>query len=50
MRIGYKFGQGTTNQILGMEDKRDRTIEQLTEIEIRQNESVRKLFHLIKKE
>ena len=29
MRIGYKFGQGTANQILGMEDKRDRTREQI---------------------
>ena len=47
MRIAYRLGRGSTSQILGMEEKRDRTIEQLTDVEIDKNESVRKLFHLI---
>ena len=47
VRIAYRMGRGSTSQILGIESKRDHTIEQLTEVEIKQNESVRKLFQLI---
>lgn len=47
IRIAYKFGRGSTNQILGMEDQRDRTIEQLTDVEIDKDESVRRLLQLI---
>ena len=50
IRIAYRMGRGSTSQILGMEDKRDRTIEQLTDIEIDKDESVRKLAQLIGKE
>ena len=48
IRIAYRMGRGSTSQMLGMENRRDRTIEQLTEVEIKQNESVRKLFQLIR--
>ena len=47
IRIAYRMGRGSTNQILGIESKRDRALEQLTKVEIEQNESVRKLYHLI---
>ena len=50
IRIAYRLGRGSTAQILGMEEKRDRTIEQLTDVEIEQNESVRKIEQLIGKE
>lgn len=46
-RIAYKFGRGSTSQILSMEDKLDRTSEQLTNVTIDKDESVRKLLHLI---
>ena len=50
MRIAYRMGQGSTSQILGMEDKRDRTREQIVEVEIDKDESVRKLVQLIGEE
>lgn len=50
MRIAYKFGKGSTSQILGMENRRDRTVEQIVEVEIDKNESVRELFYLIGQE
>jgi hypothetical protein len=46
-RIAYKFGQGNTSQILGMEDRRDRTREQIIEVEIKRDEAVRELIQLI---
>ncbi len=45
-RIAYKFGQGSTSQILGMEDRRDRLSEQLIDVEIRMDEVVRELLQL----
>jgi hypothetical protein len=45
-RIAYKFGQGETSQILGMEDRRDRTLEQIVDVEIKRDESVRELLQL----
>jgi hypothetical protein len=45
-RIAYKFGQGSTSQILGMEDKRDRLGEQIVDVEIEQDEVERKLLKL----
>ena len=47
IRIAYRMGRGSTSQILGMEDRRDRTIEQLTDVEIDRDESVRKIKQLI---
>ncbi|WP_319423426.1 hypothetical protein [Pleurocapsa sp. FMAR1] len=44
MRISYKFGQASINQILGMENKGDCMTEQLTKVEIEKDESVRKLL------
>ena len=46
MRIAYRLGRGSTSQILGMEDKRDCLSEQLTDVEIDKDESVRKLEQL----
>ena len=47
-RIAYKFGQGSTSQILGMEVSRDRVLEQLVEVEIKRDEAVREeLIQLI---
>ena len=45
-RIAYKFGRGSTAQILGMEDKRDRLSEQIVNAEIKKDESVRELRQL----
>ncbi|MBE9044909.1 TolC family protein [Pleurocapsales cyanobacterium LEGE 10410] len=47
MRIAYKYGQGSTSQILGMEDRRDRIIEQIVKVEIEQDEAVREIEQLI---
>ena len=46
-RVSYRRGRGSTSQILGMEDKRDRLVEKLTEVEIRKDEAVRELGQLI---
>jgi hypothetical protein len=54
-RIAYKFGQGSTSQILGMEDRRGaegnsfagRMNEQIVDVNINKDESVRELLHLI---
>jgi hypothetical protein len=45
-RIAYKFGRGSTSQILGMEDRRDRLSEQIVEVEIERDEAVRELIQL----
>lgn len=47
VRIAYKYGRGSTSQLLGMENRRDRTIEQLTDVEIEKEESVRELLQLV---
>jgi hypothetical protein len=49
-RIAYKFGRGSTSQILGMEDKRDRLSEQIVEVEIKRDEAVRELIQLTRQE
>ncbi len=46
-RIAYKYGRGSTSQLLGMEDRRDRTIEQIVEVEIEKDESLRELLQLV---
>ena len=46
-RVSYRRGRGSTSQILGMADKRDRLSEKIFEVEIRIDEAVRKLLHLI---
>jgi hypothetical protein len=45
-RIAYRFGRGSTAQILGMEDRRDRLSEQLVDAEIEKDEAVRELIQL----
>ena len=45
-RVNYRAGRGSTSQIIGMSDKRDRTIEKIVEVEIKQDETVRKLRQL----
>ena len=45
-KISYRAGRGSTNQIIGMSDKRDRLVEKLTNEEIRQDEVVRELQQL----
>jgi outer membrane protein TolC len=47
-RIAYKFGRGSTSQILGMEDRRDRLSEQITDVEIKRDGAVRELIQLTK--
>jgi outer membrane protein TolC len=47
-RIAYKFGHGSTTQILGMEDRRDRLTDQIVDIEIERDEAVRELLQLTK--
>ena len=47
MRIAYKYGRGSTSQLLGMENRRDRTIEQIVEVEVDKNEAVRNIKQLI---
>ncbi len=46
-RVSYRNGRGSTSQMLGMADKRDRTIEKIVEVEIKQDEAVRELLQLI---
>ena len=50
IRIAYRMGRGSTSQLLGMENRRDRTIEQMVEVEIEKEESVRELLQLIGEE
>ena len=47
-RVSYRRGRGSTSQMLGMSDKRDRLTEQLTDTSINKDESVQKLLHLIR--
>ncbi len=46
IRIAYRMGRGSTSQILGMEDRRDRTIEQIVDVESKRNKSARELVQL----
>ena len=50
MRIAYRMGRGSTSQILSMEDRRDRTIEQIVDVEIDKDESARELLQLVGEE
>ena len=43
IRIAYRMGRGSTSQILGIEEKRDRISDQLVSISIDKNESLREL-------
>jgi outer membrane protein TolC len=45
-RIASKFGRGSTSQILGMEDRRDRLSEQLVDVEIKRSGAVRELVQV----
>ncbi len=45
-RVSYRRGRGSTSQILGMNDKRDRTIEKIVDTEIEKDEAVRELGQL----
>ncbi len=44
--IAYRRGRGSTSQMLGMSDKRDRLIEKIIDAEIRKDEAVRALEQL----
>ncbi len=46
-RVSYRNGRGSTNHMLSMGDKRDRTIEKIVEVEIERDEAVRNLLNLI---
>ena len=46
-RVSYRAGRGSTSQIIGMSDKRDRLEEKIVEVEIKQDEAVRELLELI---
>ncbi len=46
-RVSYRRGRGSTSQILGMSDQRDRLIEKIVEIEIEKDEVVRELGQLM---
>ena len=46
-RVSYRRGRGSTSQMLGMADKRDRLTEKIVEAEIEQDEAVRELGQLI---
>ena len=39
--IAYRRGRGSTSQILGMNDKRDRLVGKIIDAEIKQDEAVR---------
>ena len=46
-RVSYRRGQGSTNQMLGMSDKRDRLVEKIINAEIEKDEAVRELGQLM---
>ena len=46
-RVSYRRGRGSTSQMLGMNDKRDRLREKLVGVEIEKDEAVRELGQLI---
>ena len=45
-RVSYRRGRGSTSQMLGMSDKRDRLSEKIVNADIKKKESIRKLLHL----
>ncbi len=45
-RVSYRNGRGSTSQMLSMGDKRDRLVEKIVDVEIKQDESVRELGQL----
>ena len=45
-RVSYRLGRGSTSQILGMADKRDRLREKIVDAEIEKDEAVRELGQL----
>ena len=47
IRIQYRLGRGSTNQVLGISDKRDRLVEKIVEVEIKQDEAVREIGQLV---
>ena len=47
VRIAYRMGRGSTSQILNMENRRDRMTEQIVQVEIEKEESVRELLQLV---
>ncbi len=46
-RVSYRLGRGSTSQILGMADQRDRLREKIVDAEIEKDEAVRELGRLI---
>ncbi len=46
-RVSYRRVRGSTSQMLGMADKRDRTLEKIIDTEIEKDEAVRELGQLI---
>ena len=46
-KVSYRRGRGSTSQMLGMVDKRDRIIEKIVDTEIEKDEAVRELGQLI---
>ena len=45
-RVSYRRGRGSTSQILGMSDKRDRLVGKIIDAEIEKDEAVRELWQL----
>jgi hypothetical protein len=45
-RIRYRLGEGTTEQLLGVEERGDRLNEQLTDVSVKQDEAVRELVQV----
>ena len=50
VRIAYRMGRGSTSQILNMENRRDRMNEQIVNVEIEKEESVRELLQFVEAE
>ena len=46
-RVSYRLGRGSTSQMLGMSDKRDRLTEKIIDTEIKKDEAVRELGQLM---
>ena len=46
-RVSYRRGRGSTSQIIGMSDQRDRLVEKMIDAEIKQDEAVRELGQLV---
>ncbi len=47
-RIAYRFGRGSTSQVLGMEDRRDRLTGQIIDVGIKKDGAVRELEALVR--